>query len=124
MPIKSVLIIDDSEAEQFLYHHIFKNNDSKIKVTPAYNGQEAIDILNGQKHDVILLDINMPIMNGFEFLELHSKAQNNQPNVFVMLTESQVADKERALTYDCVKSTITKPISPEDIKLITETMDT
>lgn len=116
------MIIDDSEAEQFLYTHMLQSYNESVSVISAYDGQEALNILETgkEKPECILLDINMPRMNGFEFLEAYTKKFENEHIIIAMLTSSsQTNDKERALSYDCVKHYFLKPITIEDLENLT-----
>lgn len=109
----SIMIIDDSEADQFLANHIIEEFDPKIEVLQAYDGQEALDILKDlqKQPDVIFLDINMPRMNGHDFLKEYDK-RSDPSIVIIMLTSSdQVADKEKSKAHRSVVDYFTKPLS-------------
>lgn len=112
MSMRSVMVVDDSEADQYLAKKSIAKYDSGIEVLKAYDGQEALDILGKlpTQPEVIFLDINMPRMNGHEFLAEYEKWENRSP-VIVMLTSSdQKEDKERSMAYKCVKEYFTKPL--------------
>lgn len=112
MSMRSVMVIDDSDADQYLAKKSIAKYDSGIEVLKAYDGQEALDILGKlpTQPEVIFLDINMPRMNGHEFLAEYEKWENRSP-VIVMLTSSdQKEDKERSMAYKCVKEYFTKPL--------------
>jgi len=113
------MIIDDSEADHFLAKDMIQKYNPNITVLQAYDGEEALEILTPMKEqpDVIFLDINMPRMNGHEFLENYSKQEKQAP-VIVMLTSSdQEKDKERSQAYQCVKKYCSKPL---DIEVLEE----
>ena len=93
------------------------------------NGKEAVDFLmtnpdfQHEKPSLILLDINMPIMDGFEFLEEYSKLDSNlkASTVVVMLTTSlHPRDLERADTFPDLKAYINKPLTKEEIVIIAD----
>ena len=119
MTLKTVLLIDDNESEQFLYKAIIKALDPDIEIISAYDGVEGLELLETMKEkpDCILLDINMPRMNGLEFLEEYSKNYKDDPIIITMLTSSiHDKDKEQALAYDCVRDFFMKPLAHENIK--------
>jgi len=103
----------------------YKPLDDELYI--ASDGKEAIEILESMPADpdLILLDINMPRMNGHEFLKVFTKDNTRTIPVVVMLTSSdQKQDKEQAFEYKCVKDYLLKPISEDDViaieKLVAE----
>lgn len=123
----SVLVVEDSEPDQFLCKVMLERFNPEINVMQAYDGQEALDFLAeaGEKQpDLIFLDINMPGMDGYEFLEKYCGKQDNIVSAkkkadIVMLTSSSFAgDKEKSLSYDCVKDYLMKPFTVDKIKSV------
>lgn len=120
MRIERVLIVDDSDADLFLSEHVIKKHNAQIYVDKAYNGREALELLDSMdvQPDIIFLDINMPEMNGHEFLEIYNQ-RTNQTAVIIMLTSSdQESDIEKATAYACVKHFFTKPLDEEDMEML------
>jgi len=118
MEMSSIMIIDDSEGDQYLTKSIIKKFDPSIEVFQAYDGEEALEVLGSmsEQPSLILLDINMPRMDGFEFLEAYS-AQRERSEVIVMLTTSVLSqDQEKTMTYNCVQKYFVKPLKLEDIR--------
>lgn len=127
MPLNTIMLVEDSESEQFLYQRKIKSYGSVTEVVPAYDGEEALELLENSDvtPDCILLDINMPRMNGFEFLEAYSKKHDLSQIVVCMLSSSgQQSDKDRALSYSCVKHYFVKPITNEDLDFLEDMIDT
>ena len=122
MTINSILIVDDSEADQFINQTLIKKHDANIEILQAYDGQEALNVLDECKAlpDLILLDINMPGMNGHEFLEVYStrEYQGGQPSVVILTSSNQDKDKSLTTTYDCVLNYFEKPLLPDSIGTI------
>lgn len=119
MGIKSILIVDDSESDQFLCKRIIQKYNADIEILQAYNGEEALELLRttGERPSLILLDINMPKMNGHEFLEAYKKELGEETKVVLMLTTSDnPEDKEKALAYDNVKIYFTKSLTELDLE--------
>lgn len=119
--MKNILLIDDSEAEQFLYKSIVEVFDPSITVTPAYDGQEALDILGAGDidFDAILVDINMPRLNGFEFLDIYQenfKHKHEHVIVAMVTSSSQSSDKEKALSYPVVSKYFEKPLTTSHLE--------
>ena len=113
MRVSSVLVVDDSEGDQFISKLTIEEYDSSILVLQAYDGEEALEVLDEavQQPEVIFLDINMPRMDGHEFLQAYNERAENDSSVVVMLTSSdQEMDRKRSMDYGFVKKYIIKPL--------------
>ena len=88
--IQRVLVIDDSETDQFICSCVLEEHNSSIEIIKAYDGKEGLEILAtlDTPPELILLDINMPRMNGHEFLIEYNSIYDNPASVVVMLTSS------------------------------------
>ncbi|ETR72632.1 MAG: Chemotaxis protein cheA [Candidatus Magnetoglobus multicellularis str. Araruama] len=80
---RHVLLVEDSKFLQQLEKRYFESDN--YKVTTAMNGQEALTLLNEYNFDIIISDIEMPIMNGWDFMKAVRKKQeyNNLPSIAV-----------------------------------------
>ena len=109
-----LLNVDDDEFNQELAIAIFDDYKS-INVLQANNGKEALAILEKEVIDLILLDLMMPEMNGFETLEyLKSHAEYKDIPVIVVTSK----EEEKRKTYQMgADDFISKPFSPEELKL-------
>ena len=119
------MIIDDSEADRYLSEVIVSTMDPTLNIIFAEDGFEALEVLkaSGETPDLILLDINMPRMNGHEFLEAYSENSARDIPVVVMLTSSdQERDKEQAVSYGCVKDYFVKPIDKDRLRALLESL--
>ena len=124
MKLSSILTIDDDEGDLFICSYTIRKFDPGITVLKAYNGREALDILRTTMPDAIILDINMPIMNGFEFLDHYAREFERHAPVVAMLTSSHLAaDRERAMHYDFVKSYFEKPLTVENQRIMATLLD-
>ena len=124
--LNSVLLIDDDDITLFYNTHILTKLGLAEHIHSEMNGIEALKYLNQkEKHaadyvkpDLILLDINMPIMNGFEFLaeyeKLPSRAKEMQQIVVVSSSTLEV-DMTRAAKFPSVSAYCPKPIGGEAI---------
>ena len=122
MSISSIMIVDDSESDQFLTKIVIEKFDDSIEISQAYDGEEALEQLRAmdQQPEIILLDINMPRMNGFEFLEKYNSWEHRAKVIAMLTSSDQEKDQEQSKKFDCVKTYILKPLDFEDIKALAE----
>lgn len=121
MKITSILVVDDDENDQFICDYTIRKFDPSIRVLKAFDGSEALDVLRDATPDAIILDINMPVMNGFEFLDRYAEEFDVHAPVVAMLTSSHLGkDRERAMQYSFVKSYFEKPLQAEHLRVMAE----
>ncbi|MGN7439122.1 MAG: response regulator [Alcanivorax sp.] len=122
MKMNKILTVDDSETDQFYVKAIINSYDPDIQIIQAYDGREALNILRDhqdQKPDLILLDINMPGMNGHEFLkEYHQLVDQKSPVIVILTSSSEEKDIEQTKMYSNVVEYLTKPIRHETLNAI------
>ncbi|MEO9893740.1 response regulator [Aurantibacter sp.] len=120
--LKTVLLVDDDEATNFIHKMVIKNMNCTENIVIKENGIEALDYLttavDGKypQPDLIFLDINMPAMDGWEFLEEYKDLDENQlaKTVIVMLTTSlNPDDKNRAQEINGITGFMSKPLTEE-----------
>lgn len=116
----NLLVIDDDEINIFIIKKIVAKTGYNVEMVSKNNGQLAIDYLtevanNGSNFPhLMLIDINMPILNGWEFLEAYQKLNSPQKSDMYMLSSSVYEnDIEKAKTYKSIKGFISKPLSIE-----------
>ena len=130
--INCILLIDDNPADNDFHKIIIKEADVCNHIKVALNGTEALEYIkksgavDGEEYpkpNIIFLDINMPRMNGFEFLEEYKKLDEKLKSevVIVMLTTSlNPDDAERAKKDKVVKEFQNKPLTVESLQEIIE----
>lgn len=98
---KKILIVEDEKA---ISHGLqLKLQAVGYDVKVANNGQEGLDLLMAEHFDVLLLDIMMPVMDGFQVLKKLTEAKKTVPSTFVLSNLSQPEDEQRALEYGARK---------------------
>ena len=94
--MKTCLIVDDSRVIRKVSRHILESLD--FAVEEAENGQDALDHCAASMPDVILLDWNMPVMSGIEFIHcLRKRPDGAKPKVVFCTTENDVAHIREAI---------------------------
>ena len=124
MNIHSILVVDDDENDQFICEYIIRKYDPSIRILKAFDGAQALDILHRETPNAIILDINMPVMNGFEFLDRYAEEFEVHAPVVAMLTSSHLGkDRERAMQYAFVKSYFEKPLQADHLRVMAELLE-
>jgi CheY-like chemotaxis protein len=122
MSLKSILLVDDDKAFNFVTRIFLKESIVNCRISEALNGQQALDHLLRQDEspDVILLDLNMPEVNGFEFLEEFAKLDGRFSATKIFVLSSSVLDEDKAavLSHKVVKGYFDKPLTDHHIAQI------
>ena len=118
-----VLLVDDDAATNFLAELALSNLSIAGEIQVASDGLVACELLKQNScPDIIFLDIRMPRMDGFDFLESLNEMNICKHVKIVMLTSStRPEDKARALSYNAVIEYIEKPLTEDIIQKIADT---
>ncbi len=124
--LNCVLLVDDSDADNEFHQIIIERQGITENIRIAENGLKALEYLKDEaqlKPDLIFLDINMPRMNGWEFLEnyKHLNVTHKQIIIVMLTTSANPADIERAQKIAEVNGFKVKPLTAEMLDEIMET---
>ena len=112
--LKKILVVDDSALIHQMYRLVMARY--KCEIVDAMNGQEALDVLAVQNDvQLVLLDINMPVMNGVQFLEKAAGLGiTRKIPIIVISTEGKEDDTIRGLKLGA-RAYLKKPFNPADL---------
>jgi CheY-like chemotaxis protein len=124
--MKRVVIIDDDEIFLFLCSKALENIGLTEEIKKFTNSQQGLDYLTSAIPEVsvptiLMVDINMPLLDGWEIIEGLEKASPSylrNCKVFILSSSVDVKDKERALSYQSVTGFIIKPLSEANLRSI------
>ncbi len=111
----NILLVEDNFSNQQIIILYIKNEVKKIEV--AYNGKEALDKFGKAKYDLILMDVQMPIMDGFKATQKIreiEKSTNTHTPIIAVTANAFPEDKERCMASG-MDDYISKPFQPEDL---------
>ena len=116
----NLLVIDDDDINIFIIKKIVEKTGFDIEMVARNNGQQAIDYLNETISQnkplprLVLIDINMPVMNGWEFIEAYETLGIDQKvDMYILSSSVYENDIEKTKSYKAVKGFISKPLSME-----------
>ncbi len=113
--MKTCLVIDDSRVIRKVSRHILETLD--FTVSEAENGQEGLERCSEEMPDVILLDWNMPVMTGIEFIaQLRLRPNGSKPKVVFCTTENDVAHIREAISAGADEY-VMKPFDHETLQI-------
>lgn len=130
--LRLILLIDDDEGTNFYNKFLIKETNIARNVAVAKNGKIALEFLTSTgkfahnaprypRPDIIFLDINMPVMDGFEFMEAYEELPDEQKAnmVVVMLTTSlDQKDLRRAKQFGELKGFMNKPLTKNHLAAV------
>lgn len=120
--LNCILLVDDDEPTNFLHQRLISRTNCAEETIVARNGQAGLDVIKERlkrgypQPELILLDINMPIMSGWEFLNAYEELASDTVSnvVIVMLSNSNYLDERHSATkMDRLSAFLTKPLTAD-----------
>jgi CheY-like chemotaxis protein len=127
MTKKVIWVVDDDAIYQIIVNKIIQRSEMFSAISSFKNGKDAIDSVHNSLEnnellpDIILLDINMPIMDGWEFMEemgLLKSQISKQIIIYIVSSSIAVEDKNKSKTYPDILGYLSKPITTNDLIMI------
>ena len=124
--LKCIMLVDDNPDDNFFHERVIRKNNMADTVIAKQSATDALIYLKSKMNnkdapELILLDINMPGMNGWEFLQEYNKLDKQLQSrvIVVMLTTSDNPDdKLKAMDLKCTSDFKTKPLTKEMLEEI------
>ncbi len=119
--LNKILLIDDSDADNFIHKRVIQKAGIAHEIIVKNSGEAALEYLSTEAADgqyptpeLVLLDINMPSMNGWEFLDAYNELSIEQKAdiiVCMLTTSTSPKDSAKAKTLPQIKSYLNKPLN-------------
>lgn len=124
----SILLVDDDEVYLFVTKKILNNMSDKLVINTFTDGEQAIEYIdlclneNVELPEVILLDINMPFLDGWgflaEFKKLKPKLMHENVNIFMVTSSNDPSDLKKAQDFEEITGYIVKPVFEDKMEEI------
>jgi DNA-binding response OmpR family regulator len=115
----SIAHLDDDDIVHFLSKRIFTRSCARVSYMPFSSGFKLLPELNsgGSSIDAVLVDLDMPVMSGWNFLDELKKTSHNKP-VFILTSSDCILDRMKAKEYEFVIDYFLKPLTPDHVSKI------
>lgn len=123
---KSVLLVDDSNVDNFINQKVMSSLGLVKEIHTALNGEQALEVFNQYQNgtiaipDIILLDLNMPVMDGYGFIEAFQSLNfpHKENVLIVVLTSSSSSEDFNRVKGLGIKHYLSKPLTQETIQAV------
>ncbi|QNF33777.1 response regulator [Adhaeribacter swui] len=112
--MKKVMLVDDNMINNFITKKVISNVDEDLQVCDYTDAEQALNLLEEVNPTLIFLDLNMPVMNGWQFLE-NMVARNMSHKVYILTSSTSELDRQRSTTYSNVVRFLNKPLAQDEV---------
>lgn len=116
----AIFLVDDDPINNLINKRLLKKmnfSENIYEFLEAEKALETIAALPSTQSIMVFLDINMPVMNGWEFLnEYVSQFENRQDKIVILSSSIDFQDRQRAMSYDIVSGFLEKPLTLDKIE--------
>ena len=114
--VKKILLVDDDDIFLVLGTITIEKMFPEAEIFTVPHGEEALEFLDENEVDIMFLDLNMPILDGWEVLEELAKRERRKMAIFVVTSSIDPSDREKADKNPLVYDLIEKPLDENNIK--------
>lgn len=123
--VNKTMLIDDSEIDLFIHRRFLELCQFSKELIACKSAETALELLKdldgAEPPNIIFLDLNMPVLDGFSFLELFMQLPESilrHTRIVVLTSSNSAADREQVFLYKNVIQMITKPIQRSDVEAL------
>lgn len=117
--MNKIMLVDDKDISNFIMRKFIEIRLPGTEIAEYTSPTTAFDNISNENPDLIFLDLNMPEMDGWQFLE-KMKEENIHHKVAVLTSSTSTADMERAEAFGNVVQFFVKPLTPDELSRIAE----
>ncbi len=108
--MSTIILVDDQPIANFITRKLLEIEGYNKNVLDFTNPEEALDYLKDKQNTLVFLDLNMPEMNGWEFLD-SLKAKGHQHKIIILTSSTSAIDRDKAKEYPSVIKYVEKPLN-------------
>ncbi len=119
----TVMLVDDTDISNFIMRKFIEIRKPETNIHEYTDAAQALEVISQVSPDIIFLDLNMPIMNGWKFLELmRSSALNNK--VAILTSSTCDEDLNKSKEFGNVVNFYVKPLTPDELARVFDDLST
>lgn len=111
------MLVDDNSIANFVMKKVISNVDRSLSICDYTDPEKALNIIGEVNPSLIFLDLNMPVLDGWQFLEGMAE-RNMQNKVYILTSSTSELDRQRSATYKNVVNFLNKPIAQDKVAAI------
>ena len=117
--MSKIYLVDDQPISNFITKKLLQIEGHHENVRDFTNPEEAFELVVDEEDALIFLDLNMPVMNGWDFLDA-MKNRNINHRIVILTSSTSMIDQEKAKEYPCVIKYMVKPMNKQKFSELSE----
>ena len=110
--MSKIYLVDDQPISNFITKKLLELEGINENVKDFTDPQEALSLVVDEEDALVFLDLNMPVMNGWDFLDA-LKTRNSKLRIIILTSSTSMVDQEKAKEYPCVIKYMVKPMNKQ-----------